>query len=157
MNIYNLADYPQHLSSVIEMLFSEWGEKENPQTGTRSNYDYWASWVSSSLSKTDVPQTYIAIEDNILVATYSLWRCDLQSRQDLFPWFGGLYVLPAYRNQGIGKKLQRHALSVLKQLGYSKVYLFADFRNYYETTGWVHIGMIPDEKNEFVNLYEHEL
>ena len=149
MEIYNLADKMEFLDEVVEWLYNEWGVH-----GEKNNKAFWKSWVNSSLSKTDIPQTYIAIEGIELLATFSLWRCDLQSRQDLFPWFGGLVVKKDYRSKGIGKLMQYKALSILSSLGYKEVYCFSEFANYYETTGWLFQGMIPDEKGIMVYLYK---
>lgn len=150
MYVYNLADKPEYFDTVVDLLFNEWGTHEG-----KGNRVYWESWIRSSLSKTDVPQTYVAIENEVLLATFSLWRCDLQSRQDLFPWFGGLYVNPQYRHTGIGKMMQSQALSILKQLGYKEVYLFSELSGYYESTGWVYQGLIPNEQGEMVRLYKY--
>ena len=149
MEIYNLADKMFFFEEVVEWLFNEWGVH-----GEKNNKEFWKSWVNSSLSKIDIPQTYIAIEGDELIATFSLWRCDLQSRQDLFPWFGGLIVKKNYRSKGIGKLMQYKAFGILHNLGYQEVYCFSEFANYYETTGWCFQGMIPDEKGIMVRLYK---
>lgn len=149
MEIYNLADKMEYFNEVVEWLFYEWGVH-----GEKNNKAFWKSWVNSSLSKTDIPQTYIAIEDDKLLATFSLWRCDLQSRQDLFPWFGGLVVKEDYRSKGIGKLMQYKAFEVLNNLGYQEVYCFSEFANYYEITGWLFQGMIQDEKGTMMRLYK---
>ncbi len=152
MKIYNLADKLDYLDNVVDWLYNEWGNHEGS-----GNRNYWESWVRSSLSQKDIPQTFIAVEKNILIATFSLWRCDLQSRQDLFPWFGGLYVNSDYRNQGYGKQMQLAAFDILRELGYKKVFCFAEFSDYYENMGWVFEEMIPDEKGEMVRLYSYKI
>ena len=150
MEIVNLATKMSYFNDVVDWLYDEWGTH-----GEKNNRVYWESWVKSSLSTQDVPQTYVAIESGELVATFSLWRCDLQSRQDLFPWFGGLYIDKRHRNKGYGKAMQMKALEILRELGYDQVYLFADFSGYYESTGWTFLGMVPDEKGNMVRLYSH--
>ncbi|VTN11407.1 Uncharacterised protein [Raoultella terrigena] len=47
-----------------------------------------------------LPLTFIAVEGELLLGTVGLWRCDLISRQDLFPWMAALYVAEAARGQG---------------------------------------------------------
>ena len=39
-----------------------------------------------------------------LLGTVGLWRCDLISRQDLYPWMAALYVAPEARGRGAGGK-----------------------------------------------------
>jgi ribosomal protein S18 acetylase RimI-like enzyme len=53
-----------------------------------------------------------------------------------------LYVLPAYFRRGYGKILLRHALSALKEFGFSSVYLWvldenARARRFYEKNGFI--------------------
>ena len=153
MEVYNLADKPEYLQKVVDVLYQEWGNHSE----SNSNRNYWESWVKSSLSTTDVPQTLIGLEDETLIATASLWRCDLQSRQDLFPWFGGLWVKPEYRMQGIGTMMQTTAIEKLRLMGYRTVYLFTDLIGFYEKSGWFPIGSVPDEKGIIVNLYQYNI
>lgn len=152
IHIEKLRDYPQYINTVVEWIYSEWGN---------NNRRYWDSWIRSSLSENDIPQTFIAIVDNKIAGTYSLWRCDLQSRQDLFPWFGGLYVAPEYRGKEIGgiklgTRMQSHALQCVKELGYDKVYLFTEKNpKYYIANGWKVLSLIPDENDVDVTLCEY--
>jgi hypothetical protein len=41
-----------------------------------------------------------------------LWRCDLISRQDLFPWLAALYV--RRRAAGLAGKLQQHVIDLCR-------------------------------------------
>ena len=85
----------------------------------------------------------------------------MQSRQDLYPWFGGLYVNIDYRGKEVdGKKLgvwmQCHALQQVKELGYDRVYLFTEKDpQYYVTNGWKILSLIPDENDRDVTLCEY--
>ena len=154
ITIENLANCPQHIDTVVEWLYSEWGD---------NNFAFWDSWVKSSLQKSSVPQTFVIFVDDNLAGTYSLWRCDLQSRQDLFPWFGGLYVSCDFRGQYFdGKKLGsvmlEHATEQLKSLGHNEAFLFTEKSpRYYIRNGWTFIGEVPDEKGNTVSLCRIEL
>jgi Predicted acetyltransferase len=144
-SFFNLADKPAYIEEVVSWLHREWGNTNSLR--------FWDSWVRSSLSLEDIPQTMIVLDDKELIGTYSLWRCDLQSRQDLFPWLGGVVVKETRRGQGIGIQIQQHALAQLKKIGYSKAYLYTDMNGFYEKTGWRYIGDAPDEKDNMVRLY----
>lgn len=154
IKIENLNKYNEYIGTVVNWIFSEWGN---------DNYKYWDSWIRSSLLDGDIPKTYIIFIDGKLAGTYSLWRCDLQSRQDLFPWFGGLYVHPNFRGKQyggkkIGKRLLEHAYNELKELGYKKAYLFTEKSpKYYVENGWRVIGCVPDEKDDIVTLCELDI
>ena len=75
------------------------------------------------------------------------------SRQDLFPWLSGLYVVPEYRGQGIGAQLQNHLADYAKSLGYKELYLYTDIENYYEKNGWEHIDNGITYSGEYDRIY----
>lgn len=149
ITIEELRKHPECLSTVIEWLYKEWGNH---------NRQYWSSWVKYSTQEKDIPRTYVLFIDGHIAGTYSLWRCDLQSRQDLFPWFGGLYVDVKYRGQfyngkKLGEILQCHAVSELRKLCYKKVYLYTTHSpEYYNRNGWEYLCQAPDENDQIVNI-----
>jgi len=145
LSVRNLAEYMECFDTVLNWIYEEWGH---------NNREFWSGWIKSSLSEHDIPQTYVVFYRSELVGTFSLWRCDLQSRQDLFPWLGGIVVEKKWRGQGIGLFIQNEAKKVLKNLGYRKAYLFTEMTGYYEKTGWLYIETGFDERNEAVRLYE---
>ena len=149
ISIEKLREYPEFTRTVVDWLYSEWG---------KDNYDYWYSWILSSTVSDVVPQTFIAIVNNAIVGTYSLWRCDLQSRQDLFPWLGGLYVLPSFRGKKYnGKTIGEHMLSDAIQrsrlANFERLYLFTNKTiDYYVRNGWEYFAEAPDESNATVTI-----
>lgn len=154
IKILSLSDFPDYIDTVVEWLYSEWGN---------NNKKFWDSWIRNSLSKQDVPQTFIIFVNGNIAGTYSLWRCDLQSRQDLFPWFGGLYVDTPFRGKlvdgkKLGVRLLNHAIQTLNSLGYKKAYLFTEKNpKYYIDNGWKIIGYAPDEKDAIVTICTYDL
>lgn len=93
--IEHLADHKEYLDNVIDWLWKEFGNKDN--------YAFWESIVKNSLRKNKLPLTFIALMDNKLVGTVGLWRSDLFSRQDLYPWLSALFVKEEYRGRKIGQ------------------------------------------------------
>jgi len=128
IEIKHISEVVEHIEAVSKWLHSEWG--------TESNYEFFLSIVSHSLDKNNLPQTFVALSNGVPIGTIGIWRCDMVSRQDLYPWISALYVVPEYRNAGLGEKLQNKALDYSKALGFSKVYLYSDIENYYEKAGW---------------------
>ena len=149
IQIVELRNHLEYLDTVIEWLYSEWGSE---------NHAFWEYWVRSSLSENDIPKTYIAFVDDVIAGTYSLWRCDLQSCQDLYPWFGGLFVSELFRGKVFnGKKLgewmQLDAVNELTKMNYHKVYLFTELsEKYYLENGWRYLRDAPDENNKMVKV-----
>lgn len=153
--IYPLRDFPHLSSIVIKWLYEKWGN---------NNPSYWKSWIESSMKLDNVPITYIALEADILIGTISIWRCDLQARQDLFPWVGGLYIDPKYRgrqyeNKKLGVVLQEFCIDQLKSFGYKEAFLYAEpsLVEYYRKFGWEKIGESYDEKDNLVYVFRYQI
>lgn len=140
----NLALAPRYFDNVFDSIFNEWGD---------NNPNYWRSWIKSSIRPNGIPATYVILSDDQYVGTFSIWNCDLQSRQDLTPWVGGIVVEPQFRGQGIGLFIQKEVKKVLKKEGIHEAYLFTELKGFYERTGWSFLEEIYDEKDHKVRLY----
>ena len=154
IEIVELRDYQEYCDTVVEWLYSEWGN---------NNKAFWTSWVKSSLNELDIPKTYLIIVNGEVAGTYSLWRCDLQSCQDLYPWFGGLYVSNRFRGKKyngrkLGEYMLEHAVNELKAMKYDKAYLFTEKSpEYYIRNGWNFLHMAPDENDNLVSICDISL
>lgn len=154
IEIVELSQHMEFYETIVNWLYQEWGS---------NNLLYWKHWIKSSTCSDDIPKTYILTLNGEPAGTYSLWRCDLQSCQDLFPWFGGLYVAKKFRgqtfnNSKLGEIMQRHALKELKMMGYKKVFLFTEKNvTYYIRNGWKYLYDVPDEKDNIVKICKYEL
>ena len=140
----NLALAPCYFDNVFDSIFNEWGD---------NNPNYWKSWITSSVRLHGIPATYVVLSDEQYVGTFSIWNCDLQSRQDLSPWVGGIVVEPQFRGQGIGLFIQKEVKKVLKKEGIQEAFLFTELNGFYERTGWSFLEEIYDEKDHKVRLY----
>lgn len=72
------------------------------------------------------------VECNQLIGFISLFKTDGEERQDLTPWYSTMYVKKEYRGKGYSKILNDALLDTAKKLGYKKVYLKSNLKNYYE-------------------------
>ena len=96
-------------------------------------------------------------EGERLLGTVGLWRCDLISRQDLYPWMAALYVAPEARGQGLAGKLQQHVIGYARAQGYTELFLYSACRDFYERFGWQYIGEGLDYPASAVSLYRYDL
>ncbi|NFG24490.1 GNAT family N-acetyltransferase [Clostridium botulinum] len=149
LKIAYLADYKENTETIINWLWAEFGNE--------ANRDFFESIIKHSLKKNSLPLTFIALSDNELVGTISLWRADLVSRQDLYPWLSALYVKENYRNKGIGQKLQDFVLTYCKNTGFSELFLYTDIDDYYEKTGWKHFEDGVEYSGNYIKIYKKEL
>ncbi|MDR6297360.1 GNAT family N-acetyltransferase [Pantoea dispersa] len=129
MRIVPLSSVPHHASQITDWLWQAFGDGTS-----RAFYD---SIVRSSLNGAAFPVTFVALdEDDVPHGTVGFWRCDLISRQDLYPWVAALCVDEAARGQGLSAALQQHVLDYARQRGYATVWLWSTFGGYYERFGW---------------------
>ena len=85
MRIVPLSSVPHHASQITDWLWQAFGDGTS-----RAFYD---SIVRSSLNGAAFPVTFVALDDDdVPHGTVGFWRCDLISRQDLYPWVAALYV-----------------------------------------------------------------
>lgn len=144
-----LKNYPEHINTIIHWLYKEFG--------LESSKEFFNDIINHSLIEGRLPITFLAMEDNEVVGTVGIWRGDLLSRQDLFPWFSALYVREDYRSKGIGVKLQKYALNYCKLQGYKEIYLYTDIKNYYERSGWEFLCSGFEYSGNKMSIYKFNL
>ena len=147
--IVPLSEEPQHQAKLVEWLWRAFGDA--------SGRDFFASVVESSLRGADFPQTFVALDGERPVGTVGVWRCDLISRQDLFPWLAALYVDESARGSGLSAALQDYAEAWCRERGFADLYLYALCTDYYERFGWRYIGDALDYPDVTVRLYHKAL
>ncbi len=125
--------------------------------GTDNSRDFFASVIDSSLAGSDLPITFVALDGERPVGTVGLWRCDLVSRQDLFPWLAALYVDESWRGRGLSERLQQIIIDCCRQRGDENLYLYSACMGYYEKFGWRYIGDALDYPATTVHLYSKPL
>lgn len=150
MIIHPLYAAPQHASCVTEWLWRAFGADALPRA-------LFASIVEHSQTPGALPITFVAVEGERLLGTVGLWRCDLISRQDLYPWMAALYVAPEARGQGLAGKLQQHVIGYARAQGYTELFLYSACRDFYERFGWQYIGEGLDYPASAVSLYRYDL
>lgn len=149
IEIVSLSDAPQFADQIIDWQWRAFGEA--------TSRAFFASVVNSSLIGADFPVTFVAVEGDRAVGTVGFWRCDLISRQDLFPWLAALYVDEHYRGRGVSGQLQQTVIDCCRQRGDRHLYLYSACADYYERFGWAYIGDALDYPATAVRLYHKAL
>jgi len=149
IRILPLFEVPEHSELITDWLFQAFGSE--------NSRDFFASIVNSSLRPEGLPVTFVALLDDKPVGTVGLWRCDLISRQDLYPWLAALYIDESQRGCGLGAQLQHHVEAFIRRTGFRELYLYATFANYYERFGWQYIGDGLDYPDQPVRLYRKDI
>jgi GNAT superfamily N-acetyltransferase len=133
-----LKNHPQSIPMLASIWHEVLGKIWMPEIGIEE-----IEFLYHEELKSDMPMTYIALDDEIPVAS-----CTLESnggiRPDLEPWIGDLVVEPKYQKQGLGKMLIAIIIEKAKALGFEKLYLFTfdpTIVEYYQRIKWKKIGM----------------
>ncbi len=150
MRIVPLSSVPHHASQITDWLWQAFG------AGTTR--EFYHSIVSSSLNGADLPVTFVALDKrDTPLGTIGFWRCDLISRQDLWPWAAALYVEPAARGQGVSEALQQHVVAFARERGHQQIWLWSTFAGYYERFGWEFTGEALEFPDQRVRVYMQAL
>ena len=149
MIIQPLYAVPQHAEQVSRWLWQEFGEGLSAA--------FFASVINHSMTPGALPVTFVATDGDRLIGTVGLWRCDLISRQDLYPWMAALYVAPESRGRGLAGKLQQHVIGYARTQGYAELFLYSACCDFYERFGWQYIGEGLDYPASAVSLYRYDL
>jgi len=90
-----------------------------------------------------LPRTLVAVSrltDNV-IGTVSLLKDDMETRPDLNPWIGCLFVLPEWRHRGLGAALVGEGEKLARRMHLPRLYLFAAKETaLYWRLGWTEIG-----------------
>jgi putative acetyltransferase len=127
-----LADRPELARQLIPGLLEYWRFIAPEAT--------WESRVERfrALENRDaLPIGWIAHEGERAVGTAALRATDLEGREDLTPWLGGVYVEPSHRGRGIASLLCGVDERKARELGFRRLYLFTlDRQSLYARIGW---------------------
>jgi putative acetyltransferase len=132
LDISYLADRPELARQLIPGLLEHWRFIAPEAT--------WESRVERfrALENRDVlPIGWIAHDSERAVGTAALRVTDLEGRDDLTPWLGGVYVEPSHRGRGIASMLCGVVERKARELGFPRLYLFTlDRQSLYARLGW---------------------
>jgi len=120
LDISFLADRPEALTRVSELVHGEWGGKFH------RSLEQTESDFREMLHRNQIPFTLVGHLDGKLVATSTVVACDLAERKDLYPWLAAVYVDASQRGRGYGAALVRAACERVASLGNERLYLYTE-------------------------------
>ena len=84
-----------------------------------------------------IPESFVAVAGDRPIGMASLVADDMTTRPDLSPWLAAVYVVPEFRNRGVGSSLVRAVMEEAAALGLKRLYLFTpDQMAFYRRLGW---------------------
>jgi predicted N-acetyltransferase YhbS len=133
MQISYLAERPELARQLIPGLLQHWSYVYPEQTAADR-----AAKFAAHQNYDELPIAWIAHDGDTALGTAALRRFDLEGREDLSPWLGGVFVLENHRRRGIASALCEVVEAKAHALGVSRLYLFTHGQEaLYERLGWV--------------------
>ncbi len=137
MEQYNILKIQQN-STLIDKAASWFSEKWNI-----SKQEYIESM--KQCVKNSIPQWYLLMEENTIIAGIGVIENDFHNRKDLSPNVCAVYVEKEYRCQGIAGKMLQYVCQDMKQKNIDTLYLVTDHTSFYERYGWTFLCMVQCE------------
>jgi GNAT superfamily N-acetyltransferase len=119
MRISYLVERPELAAQLIPGLLEHWSYVFPHQTAAERAVKF-----KTHLDRDELPIAWIAHDGDTALGTAALRKSDLEGREDLSPWLGGVFVLPSYHGLGIASALCQIAEGKAHDQGVPRLYLF---------------------------------
>lgn len=118
---------------------------------------YMDSMNESLTNLNAVPQWYVVLDGDKIIAGAGVIENDFHNRKDLSPNICALYVEEAYRLRGIAGEILSFVCKDMKERGIDTLYLITDHTSFYEKYDWKFLCMVQgDEEAEMMRMYVHK-
>lgn len=105
---------------------------------------------------TAVPQWYLVLCGEKIIAGAGVIENDFHDRKDLTPNLCALFVEPPYRNQGIARRLLQFIKNDMRDLYVKRLYLITDHTEFYEKCGWHYLTKANCDDGSISRIYTVE-
>ncbi|MDP9238193.1 MAG: GNAT family N-acetyltransferase [Chloroflexota bacterium] len=130
-----LGYHPDLVPLVARWHWDEWGADYDD-----SSLDEWTRQLAGKTHTDRLPCSWVAFVDAEPVGSVVLELDGVEPRLELKPDVAGLYVLPSFRNRGIGSALMRACEAAAREFGVPDIYLYTESaETLYARLGWVTI------------------
>ena len=144
--IIPVRDWPEAKEEIAEWFASKWGV---PLEAYRES-------IRDCLGKEEgVPQWYVAVRKNRIVAGCGVIENDFHARKDLTPNVCAVYVEEDCRCQGVAGFLLDTVCKDMAAMGYETLYLLTDHIGFYERYGWEFFCMVKNDDGSESRMYVH--
>jgi GNAT superfamily N-acetyltransferase len=136
VRISYLIEHPEYIPQLGQWLFEQWDSILGEKTP-----DARIKKLKTHMSRDKLPIAWVAHANGQLLGTAALRVHDLEGREDLTPWLGGVFVGAHFRRQGVGAALCATVEHEARSRGIDTLYLFTlDKQAWYSHLGWTPLG-----------------
>jgi len=132
VRISYLSEHPEYVQELAQWLFKQWDSilgEGNPEARIKK--------LKAHMNRDELPIAWVAHANGQLLGTAALRVHDLEGREDLTPWLGGVFVASQFRRRGIGAALCATVEEAAQSRGIQTLYLFTlDKQEWYLRQGW---------------------
>ena len=100
---------------------------------------------------------FVAIENNNIAGHCSLNEKDSVPDVEYTPYIQAVFVNEQFRGKRLSEKLILCAMSYAKTLGFEKVYIVSDHKNFYEKYGFIKIDEGNDYRGELQSIFVQKI
>ena len=149
MEIIKIREHPELIAKASSWFSIRW---KIPKEA------YEESMQACVKIPSEIPQWYLAIEDNRIVGGLGVIENDFHDRKDLSPNVCAVYVEPDQRNKGIAGKLLKEVYTDMRNIGYETLYLITMHTSFYERYGWTYLCQAQGDNDKHPSrMYVHRM
>ena len=143
---FPVRDWPEAKEEIADWFHERW---HIPTEAYRES-------ITECLGKeTGVPQWYVVVRGNRIIAGCGVIENDFHERKDLSPNVCAVYVDEEYRGQGIAGFMLQYVCDDMAAMGIDTLYLLTDHTGFYERYGWQFLCEVRGEGEEPSRMYVH--
>ena len=139
-----VRDWPEAKDEIAEWFHSRWGVPLEA---------YRESIRDCLAERGPVPQWYVVVRGEKIIAGCGVIENDFHERKDLTPNVCAVYVDEEFRNQGIAGFMLQFVCEDMAKLGIKTLYLLTDHIGFYERYGWEFYDMVKGCDEELSRMY----
>jgi N-acetylglutamate synthase-like GNAT family acetyltransferase len=136
VRISYLIEHPEYIPQLAQWLFEHWDSilgEETPEARIKK--------LKAHMNRDRLPIAWVAHANGRLLGTAALREHDLEGREDLTPWLGGVFVDSHFRRRGIGAALCATVEDEARSRKIETLYLFTlDKKAWFSRLGWTLLG-----------------
>lgn len=147
ITILKIQEHKELVDRAADWFHHKWGIPKEA---------YEKSMLECLMNQSAVPQWYIVLDGEKIIAGLGVIENDFHNRKDLTPNVCAVYVEEAYRRQGIAGEMLRFACEEFSKKRIDTLYLVTDHVSFYERYGWEYLCMVQgDGEDEMSRMYIH--